>query len=84
MRISCDERDSGYPTYIAHGERARKARVLLNGDDVKFCITADEELGEILVYSTDKDGRFVTQGDEAKTEWRRGRVQIVMPEAEAA
>ena len=84
MRISSDHRDSGHRTYLAWGGPTSGARVLLNGEEVKHCVTADEELGEVLVWLTDEAGKIIVEGDEVRSEWRRGKVEVILPARDAA
>lgn len=82
MRISCDETDSGFKTWLAHGGGNAKWRVTLNGVELRSCITADEELGEVLVFLYDYEGRIKIDksGGEGNwktvTRWLRGTVVI--------
>lgn len=73
MRLSVDEKDPGY------GPDIYDVTILLDGAPIKNVITADEELGELLVSVTDAEGHFVL--DKARdcfvTETRRGKVQII-------
>ena len=58
--------------------------MLLNGEEVKHCVTADEELGEVLVWLTDEAGKIIVEGDEVRSEWRRGKVEVILPARDAA
>ncbi|ACL58457.1 hypothetical protein [Methylobacterium nodulans] len=80
MRISVDERDSGYRTLLQWGGPPAAIKVTLNGQEVFRCITADEELGEVLVGVVDGNGHPVVDGNEVRREWWRGVVKIDMPE----
>lgn len=84
MRISTDERDSGHRAFLSWGNARFRFRVLLDGEDLKGCITADEELGEALVVERDAGGGLIRDGDRLKTAWHRGRVEIVLPGRDAA
>ncbi|GJE00553.1 hypothetical protein [Methylobacterium isbiliense] len=79
MRISVDERDSGYRTLVEWGGPTAGILVTLNGEEVFGCITADEELGEVLVQVFDENDCPVVNGDEFRREWRRGVVEVSMP-----
>ena len=74
MRISMRKSDRGF------SPKARKAKVLFNGVDCP-CITADEEIGEVLRYKRDGAGNvvFTTIVEEKRvpaTEWVKGKVKI--------
>lgn len=79
MRLSIKEGDAGYQ----FPSRTRYASITLNGVKVSRVITADEELGYILRYATDDEGRIVidrTSGQGvAVTEELHGAVQVVNP-----
>lgn len=80
MRISVDPRDSGHRTFLAWGGFDARFRVLLDGQEVKHCTAADEEMGEVLAAVLTEDGKLQPLGDEIMTAWRRGRVEIIHPE----
>lgn len=50
MRVSVDPRDPGFrPDAIRY-------EAYLNGYRLRYCITADDELNEAVVYDTDENG----------------------------
>lgn len=53
MRISCLHDDPGIHTIDFKG------KILLDGEEVKNVITADEEEGYILVYARDPNGEII-------------------------
>jgi hypothetical protein len=59
MRLSVNQDDRGY------GPEAFYAKVFLDGIELKNCVTADEELGEVVLFT-----------ETAATEVRRGIVRI--------
>jgi hypothetical protein len=66
-RVSVDPDDPGYAPF------AHKCRVTLDGADLRYCITADEDLGVALCYVQPLRvacGRIVT-------EIRRGVIRII-------
>jgi hypothetical protein len=74
MRLSMDKDDPGYdPGYDP--ARGIHAKVLLDGVEVKNCLTADEEKGEVVVLRLD-----LQPGGEASPprETRRGKVRIIL------
>lgn len=79
MRISTDERDRGWAKLQEWGGHCCGARIYLDSVEMKLCVTADEELGEVLVFAEDDAGKPVMDGDDYRREWRRGKVVIVMP-----
>lgn len=50
MRLSMLEGDPGYNPVLG-----LKAKVLLNGAEIKDCVTADEEAGLAIIYTLDCD-----------------------------
>ena len=77
MRVSVIEGDPGYKKW------AVLCRVLLDGEEVSHCFTADKEKGEVYCYVTDKNGRMVLDHENprnVKTVVKRGKVLIVLPE----
>ncbi|MCW5695781.1 MAG: hypothetical protein KIS96_03490 [Bauldia sp.] len=75
MRISVDKNDPGYRSYAS----APGVTVFLDGAEVRGCITADEEVGEVVCFRFDSAGRPVLRGEEIATEVRRGSVRIDLP-----
>lgn len=73
MRLSASVHDEAY-----HPQSAQ-AKVTLDGAELRDCITADEEHGLAVCYSTDADGRFMADGDEFRTVNHRGVVKIELP-----
>lgn len=71
MRISVDSNDPGF----IRGHRRYK--VYLNGEEQRYCITADEEKGEVIVHIKGPDGNFLIDGDEFKRAVLYGTVKIV-------
>jgi hypothetical protein len=78
MRISVDETDSGWRTFEANGGRGARWRVMLDGVEVRNCITADEELGEVLtlVEDPEKTNALMIVDGRTVRRWRRGKVEI--------
>lgn len=75
MRLSVVLGDPGYqPSHIT-----RNARVMLNGREVRSCVTADEEAGIAVVHRHDEKGRLVLSFGEPVTETLRGVVRIEAP-----
>lgn len=78
MRMSVRAGDKGYCA------EAFRARVFLDGVELRHCFTADEEKMEAHVYSTDAAGKLIREGDQVREEVKRGRVEIVvLPEGAA-
>ena len=62
------------------GERVFPERevinVYLNGKEVEWCFTADDERGEVVAAVMDKDGRPCTESNEVMRETLYGEVRI--------
>jgi len=81
VRVSTDERDSGYAKWREWGGYKWRWRVFLDGVEVqKGCVTADEETGEIRAAVLNARGGYqiAPSGDAVWEEWRRGVVRIVI------
>lgn len=74
MRVSIDRRDRGF----RHGLDVSTVRVYLDGVLRRDAVTADEELGEVVVYVRGTDGTVVTDEDgrSARVRTLRGRVRV--------
>jgi hypothetical protein len=72
MRVSVHKDDCGYRT------DACDFNVFLDGELLKSCFTADEELGEAHCYRLDATGNLMRNesGDAIQTEVRRGAVRL--------
>jgi hypothetical protein len=79
MRISVDQNDPAWRDDIA----THDAKVFLGGVEIKYCVTADDELGECVVLVLDEQGVPKLSGPQCGapplTEVRRGEVKIVVP-----
>jgi len=53
MRVSVIKGDMGYR------EDARRSEAFIDDKFIKYCITADEELGMATYYKTDLAGNFI-------------------------
>ena len=73
MRISADECDRGFhPNYM-------RAKVFLDGEELHYCVTADEEERIAIVYVVDEVGKLkIVDGLIVRTT-RVGDVKIVIP-----
>jgi len=80
MRLSADTNDVGYDPV-----ESPMAEVYLDGVLMKYCITADEERGQVKVYVLDAAGEMVINPvtNDIRTEWRTGQVKIVLKEHQA-
>ncbi|MCK5017393.1 MAG: hypothetical protein KAS32_10035 [Candidatus Peribacteraceae bacterium] len=72
MRISTDKTDFGYKLY------AYKHEVYLNNKIVSECITADEDLGFVIVLYRNPKGEFELNHstNKPKTKIIKGKVKI--------
>ncbi|MBW1672108.1 MAG: hypothetical protein JRJ45_00430 [Deltaproteobacteria bacterium] len=75
MRISIRLDDPGYSA------RAFLYRVLLDGEELFNCFTADEEQGVVFCYEEDDAGRGIVdlESFELKETERHGKVEIIPP-----
>lgn len=75
MRISADRNDPSF------NELYLKSKVMLDGVEIRNCITADDEAGECVCFVTDADGRLPPPDAKgnALTEVNRGVVKIMLP-----
>jgi len=71
MRISTDKFDVGYVPDSAFYE------VYLDGDYLKDCVTADDELGIAICHVRDYDGNLLIEGDEIVQTVKYGDVSII-------
>lgn len=75
MRLSISKDDKSYDL-----DKAINCRVLFNGKECKDAITADEELGMVLVYKKNKQGKsFLDYNGEIATEKLYGKVKLEFP-----
>lgn len=75
MRLSIDKRDPGF----SHRAVGLRARIYLDGQEVRGCVTADEEEDLIVRYKTLEDGQTLVKndaGDAFVLETVRGKVRI--------
>jgi hypothetical protein len=76
MRLSCIKGDSGYDD-----KRAIGSTVLLNGEPLDACFTADEELGVAYCYRKSPRGALLPhpyKPDELLIDERHGHVKIIL------
>jgi hypothetical protein len=73
MRLSVDVRDLGYQI------NAFEAKVMIDGVEQKYCITADEELGKVWRHAVDENGKLVICEGEPVVECVNGKVVILVP-----
>ncbi len=71
MRLSANESS---PYFDA--ERVFEATVLVDGDEVRFCLEASEEEGWADVVATDENGVVLVEGDELVHKRLTGAVEI--------
>jgi hypothetical protein len=53
-------------------------RVLLDGNEVKKCIEANDELGFIVAYKTNDNGIILIENSEPIKEVKFGKVEIIL------
>jgi len=64
---------------------ANRATVFFNGAPISMCTMADEELGEVIIYATDRAGHILISeatGD-ALAETAHGSVSVFVPQCHA-
>ncbi|HRO03126.1 MAG TPA: hypothetical protein PLS69_05935 [Terricaulis sp.] len=68
------------PSDVGYDERlGRRAHILLNGAPLAYCITADEEAGEVVVIVRDARGRpALSENGKRLTQRIWGDVKIVI------
>lgn len=79
MRVSTDETDAeAYLALCNIQMRGKVVRVYLDGAEIKHCITADDEKGEVTAYRLLADGTIAIDGsgEFAVVDVLRGRVEI--------
>lgn len=74
MRVSVLKDDPGFGDTL--GINIKYVEVLLDGQQMKGVITADEDAGLIDIYAVDEKGRIQVEGNQAKIERRTGTVVI--------
>lgn len=79
MRLSVMPGDAGYRAY-RRLPRSLRPRVLLDGVEVRRCVTVDTRRGFVLVFAMDAAGQAVLNArrTDVKMERRYGRVEIVL------
>lgn len=60
---------------------SRRAVIKVNGEEVKLCTVADTDLGLVVRFATDAEGRIQREGDDAKRETLYGVVDIIDPDS---
>lgn len=70
MRITVLDDDSGQKIDPSR----ERYRVLLDGEEVKHCFTADDEEGEVIEALTDESGWMAVKNGEVKRRAKHGKV----------
>lgn len=81
MRLSADSEDPGYAEYHHALARGQRPVITLDGEEVRRCITADEEEGFVLACVLDLKGNLQVDPrvrDRVWMEERRGAVKITL------
>jgi hypothetical protein len=78
MRISVDPNDRGFSPLV----KSKRFMVKVNGEEQKYCITADTELNLAICVAMDGDGfpAFDKARKEFKTVTRFGKIEITETE----
>lgn len=72
MRLTVLDDDPG----IRINAGKEHCKVLLDGIEVKRCLTADDEKGEVIVCMIDEKDRLLTENGEVKRQTLHGNVLI--------
>lgn len=72
MRITVLDNDPGQKIDPSR----ERYRVFIDGEVVRYCLTADDEKGEITEAVTDENSRIVAENGEVKRQTRHGEVRI--------
>lgn len=72
MRITVLDDDPGRKINAGR----ERYRVLLDGEEVKHCFTADDEIGEVIEAVIDEGDRMVAEKGEIRRRTRHGKVAI--------
>ncbi|WP_208952662.1 hypothetical protein [Rahnella sp. ChDrAdgB13] len=71
MRLTVLDDDPGIKVHPCS-----RIKIFLDGVEVKFCLTADDEKGEIIIPVTDARGLMVAENGEVKRQTLYGTVRI--------
>jgi hypothetical protein len=71
MRLSVRQEDKGYSIY------ASNYNVYLDGHEISYVFTADEERGYIERFQTDELGEPIIEGGQVKEERLYGTVKLM-------
>jgi hypothetical protein len=79
MRVSANENDPGYANFAMATANGKKVSVFLDGEEIRSCVTADDELGFVVRMVLDDKGLCQIdpiETDQAWTERVTGVVEI--------
>lgn len=78
MRISSDEKDSGYSQFVMARANGKWVHAYLNDVRVQKCVMADTDIGVITRLRTDDQGNGVLAADRESIErvTERGTVRV--------
>ncbi len=77
MRVSADPQDPGY----SPGLTGRGVKVFLDGVEQHQVVTADDELGLVVMYDVDENGQVKMDGEMVRRINAQGTVRIELPYA---
>jgi hypothetical protein len=82
MRISVDEADPGYETYVASKIANKRAHVFVDGVEIKQVTMADEEAGYVSTFKRMSDGQlYVTEDGCLIAHHLKGSVKVELRDA---
>ncbi|MES2262119.1 MAG: hypothetical protein V4724_26660 [Pseudomonadota bacterium] len=73
MRISADSKSPWFSSL------ALCATVYLDGEELRHCVTADEDCGEVECFQLDKHGNLIHDGENVQLITKRGWVSVIYP-----
>lgn len=76
LRFSTDEDDPGYRNYCITKGDGKKIKILLDGVEQRYCITADEAEGMVKRTVITPDGNIAHDGEKWIDEIVYGSVEI--------
>lgn len=85
LRISVDETDVGYKTWMDHGGPKASWKVFLDTKPVHDVVMADAMFGKVVVLARNPEGKLIRDDRTGKAMriTKHGRVVIIPPPKEA-
>ncbi len=85
MRVSVNRDDPGYAAWQEAERKNEIVKIMLDGEEVQLCVTADDVEGMVLCFEADDnhDLKMTLDGADIATVVRRGKVEITFVPREA-